>query len=201
MASNDLLTLAEAKAALNISSGSTTQDAEVSAYVSAVSSQLDKMCGPIVTRTVTSESHDGGTELLFLGYRPVSTITAVVEYAGTDPTTLTAETNDDRDGQRYLIEAAKGILRRRSGGSDSGFASGRQNVIVTYTAGRYSSTSTVDERFKTAARLCLTNLWRREQGGGTDTFGALPGTVIPGFGMPNAVMDLLADDVQHPEVG
>ena len=71
---------------------------------------------------------------------------------------------------------------------------------ATYTAGRFTSTSTVDERFKTAARLCLTNLWRREQGGGTDTFGALPGTVIPGFWMPNAVLDLLANDIHAPEV-
>lgn len=194
----DLLTLTEAKAALNITVS--TYDTEVAAYVTAVSRQLDNLCGPIVTRTVTSESRDGGRPTLYLARRPVASVAAVVEYDGTTGTTLTAETPSSQTANQYLVESAQGILRRRNGGSDYLFPIGRQNVIVTYSAGRYSSTSTVDERFKTAARLCLTNLWRREQGGGTDTFGALAGSVIPGFGMPNAVMDLLADDIQAPEV-
>lgn len=194
----DLLTLTEAKQALNISS--TSQDTEVAAYVTAVSQQLDMLCGPIVTRTVTSESHDGGRPTLYLAYRPVNAITACVEYSGETATTLTGESPGAITGSRYLLEAAQGVLRRRTGGNDDLFPDGRRNVVVTYTAGRFTSTSTVDERFKTAARLCLTNLWRREQGGGTDTFGALPGTVIPGFGMPNAVLDLLANDIHAPEV-
>jgi hypothetical protein len=197
-ATTDLLTLTEAKAALNISS--TAQDTEIAAYVTAVSGQLDELCGPVVTRTITSESHDGGVTRLFLLERPVATVTAVVEYDGTTGTALTAETPGDIAGARYLLDAAQGVLWRRVSGSDSVYPAGRRNVVVTYAAGRYTSTSTVDERFKTAARLCLTNLWRREQGGGTDTFGALPGTVIPGFGMPNAVMDLLSGDIHAPMV-
>jgi len=197
-ATSDLLTLTEAKAALNIVSSS--QDTEIAAYITAVSGQLDELCGPVVTRSITSESHDGGTNRLFLAKRPVTTVTTVVEYDGATGTSLTAETPGSISGNRYLLDAAQGTLWRRSSGSDSVYPIGRQNIVISYTAGRYTSTSTVDERFKTAARLCLTNLWRREQGAGTDTFGALPGSVIPGFGMPNAVMDLLSGDIRGPMV-
>lgn len=195
----DLISLTEAKAALNVTVS--TYDTEIAAYVTAVSRQIDKMCGPVVTRTLTSESRDGGDTKVYLANRPLSTVTTVIEYDGNTATTLTAETAGALTSNQYLVDAAKGILYRRDTGWDCYFPPGRKNIIVTYAAGRYTSTGVVDERFKTAARLCLTNMWRREQGGGTDTFGALPGTVIPGFGMPNAVLDLLADDIQHPEVG
>lgn len=202
MASTDLLTLAEAKAAINQPSGDTSQDTEIAAWVTAVSLQLDKLCGPIVNRTVTSESHDGGGHTLYLKQRPVASVTEVKEFSGTTATTLTAESTSSQPGTAYLLETAKGVLRRRSGGGDASYPRGRQNVVVTYTAGRgYTDSSSVDERFKTGARLLLAHLWRREQGAGTETFGSVPAFPgVPGFGLPNVVRDLLAEDIQAPEV-
>ena len=194
----DYITLTEAKAALNIATS--THDTEIEAWTTAVSQQLDKYVGPVVQRTVTSESHDGGGATLFLKNRPVASVTAAVEYSATTPTTLSAESAGTQPGSAYLLEG-NGVLRRRSGGGDARFPAGRKNVIVTYVAGRASSTSTVDEKFKTAARMCLAHLWRREQGFGSETFGS-PGTFpgLPGFGLPNVVVDLLADEAQAPEV-
>lgn len=193
----DVLTLAEAKAALNITGS--TFDAELAGWNTGVAQQLDKLCGPIVQRA-TSESHDGGCQAIYLRSRPVASITSVVEYAGTAAATLTAESPGTAG--TYLLEAAAGVLRRRSGLNDAWFASGRGNVTVAYVAGRFDSVSTVDEKFKSAARVTLTNLWRREQGGGTETFGGLVGVgVVPGFGLPNAALDILADEILAPEQG
>lgn len=193
----DVLTLTEAKLALNITG--TTSDTELPAWITAVSQQLDKVCGPIVTRTVSSESHDGGVPTLYLKNRPVSSVSAVVEYSGTTGTVLTAESPGTAG--TYLIEAAAGVLRRRSGLTDACFAAGRRNVVVTYVAGRFDSSS-VDEKFKTAARVTLANLWRREQGGGSETFGGLESLgVVPGFGLPNAVLDILKGEILAPESG
>lgn len=194
MATLDLLSSTEAKAALNVTVS--THDTEIAAYVTAVSLQLDNLCGPVVTRTITSESHDGGWPQVFLRKRPVSSVTAVSEYSGATETALTAESPGTSG--TYLVDGS--IVRRRSGFGLACFADGRKNVLVTYTAGRYASTGAVEEHFKGAARLALTNLWRREQGVGTETFGAVATQLVPGFALPNAVLDLLADEVQAPEL-
>lgn len=196
MATLDLLSASEAKAAANIDVS--TQDTEVAALITAVSLQLDNLCGPIVKRTVTSESHDGDRRVVFLRYRPVASVSAVVEYAGATATTLTAETAGSAG--TYLVEPVPGEVRRRASFSDQCFASGRRNVLVTYSAGRYDSTGVVGEQFKQAAKLAFTNLWRREQGVGTETFGAVATQLVPGFALPNAVLDLLADEIQAPEL-
>lgn len=202
MAATDILSSAEAKLALNIASSDTSQDTELAVYISAVSGMIDAYCGPVVARTVTSESYDGGCPWIVLNSRPVSSVTAVYEFSYTTQTALSAESNSAKTSSDYLLEAAKGVLRRRAGGTDSLFANGRQNVVVTYSAGRYSSTGAVAEKFKQAASVALSNLWRREQGAGTETFGGvIGGQTIPGFGLPNAVVDLLSDEFQAPEVG
>lgn len=193
----DVLSLAEAKAALNITS--TSQDTELAGYITTVSRQLDELVGPVVQRSITSESRDGGCRSIDLFWRPVVSVEAVVEYNGTAGITLTSESHTSQAGNQYLIDLAKGVLRRRTGGGDSWFPRGRQNVVVTYTAGRYTSAS-VDEQFKKAATLMLTNLWRNEQGGGTETFGGLTGQVVPGFALPNAVLDILSGTVKAPNL-
>lgn len=202
MADTDILSSAEAKLALNIAASDTSQDTELASYITAVTGMLDSLVGPVVARTVTSESHDGGTATVFLARRPVSSVTAVSEFSYTTEQALAAESNSTKTANDYLLEAARGVLRRRSGGGDARFASGRRNVLVTYSAGRYASTGAVEAKFKQAAAVALTNLWRREQGSGTETFGAFePSAPVPGFGLPNAVLDLLMDEVQAPEIG
>ena len=86
---------------------------------------------------------------------------------------------------------------RRSGKTDYSFPTGRANIVVTYVAGRYSSTLTVDDRFKRAAFITLAHLWRREQGMGTVTFGP-DGAPITGatYALPNAGAAFIQDDLR-----
>lgn len=200
MATLDWISLAEAKAALNISA--TTHDTEVALYVTAVSRRLDQLVGGAVIRTLTGETHDGGKRWVDLAYRPVQSVTTVVEYAGTVAQTLTAETTTTQTANSYVVGNVFGELRRRASGYDAAFPGGRRNVVVTYVAGRYADTVSVAEHFKLAATIFLSHLWRREQGAGTVTFGGVDdaGLGIPTFGIPNVVKDLLSDDLAPPVV-
>ena len=200
MATTDVLTDTEARAALGLDASTPY----MTALVSAVSAQLDEMCGPIVQRTITSESHDGGDDEIYLRVRPVVSVTAAVEYRNTVAQTLSEETNTSKSGYDYLLEAQWGVLRRRSSNWDAPFPTGRRNIVVTYVAGRYADTASVGAKFKQAAALMLRNVWVSEQATGSETFGALsdPNSFNPllGPGMLNKVAALLAGEMQAPNV-
>jgi hypothetical protein len=194
----DWISLDEAKAAVNITGA--TFDAELGLYVSAASQRLDQLAGAAVIRTVTGEIHNvagSGVTSILLNYRPVVTASSVVEYNQTTARTLTLETNSAKTASDFLLDLAEGRLRRRTSGYDAAFPAGRGNVVITYTAGRFANTAAVGERFKLAASIYLSHLWKREQGAGTVTFGGLEtdATLIPTFGIPNVVRDLLLDEI------
>lgn len=194
----DWISLDEAKAAVNITGSAF--DAELALYVSAASQRLDQIAGAAVIRTVTGEAHDitrAGVTSIVLNYRPVVSASSVVIYNQTTAQTLTVETNSAKTANDYLLDLAEGRLRRRSSGYDAAFPTGRGNIVVTYTAGRYASTAAVAERFKLAASIYLAHLWKREQGAGTVTFGGVEPDVnaIPTFGIPNVVRDLLLEEI------
>lgn len=190
----DVVTLDEAELELGVAAD--TQPL-LGVYVTAVSRMLDKACGPIVQRTLTSEAHDGGDYQIILDYYPVASVTSVTEYAYTQPTVLTAETVSTSPSSGYLLDGETGIVRRRMGKADYPFPHGRGNVLVTYVAGRFASTLAVDDRFKRAAFITLAHLWRREQGMGTVTFGP-DGVPITGatYALPNAAAAFLQDDLR-----
>ena len=197
----DLLTLDEAKRAINLPLADTTHDTELAGYITAVSRRIDAMCGPVVIRDVDDEVHDGGLGMVFPRFTPVATITSVVEHASTTATTLTAETNATKTANDYTVALDGYVVYRRASGSDSTFPEGRSNVVISYTAGRYADTASVDPLFKQAASVFLAHLWRFEQGQGSATFGAFEeGLGIPTFGTPNAVRDLLAGELVGPVV-
>lgn len=192
----DWISLDEGKAAVNITG--TTFDTELAMYISAASQRLDLLAGAAVIRTVTAEAHDtNGQSVIQLTYRPIVTVTSVTQYTGTTAQVLAAETNTAKTAFDYLVVAERGWLRRRASGYDTPFPVGRGNLVVTYTAGRYATTAAVAERFKLAASIYLSHLWRREQGAGTVTFGGIEieAAGIPTFGVPNAVLDLLANEI------
>lgn len=200
----DLVTLAEAKNAINLTAAS--QDVELAAYVTAVSRRLDDLCGPIVVRTVT-EQHAGGGSTLFLRQAPVSptaatTVTTVTEYSGGTPQVLTAESLTVNGAYGYQFDARLGVITRRAGWATTTF--GTQTVVVVYQAGRYATTATVDAKFKQAAAMMLAHLWRREQGAGTVTFNEFgtndAGGTPSGFAIPNAVIELLQYELRSPAV-
>jgi len=179
----DILTLAEARAALNQGSTYTGDDTKIAAIVTALSQRLDDPeagVGPVVTRAGITETHDGGVVFVKLRQFPVQAVTAVTE----DGTAITS------DG--WHIDTETGHLFRQSGDYDDVWECGRDNVEVTYTAGRYASTALVDEYYKEGARLFLKHLWRAEQWSSENIGGSdfdVPQVAFPSFAMPMAVKD------------
>lgn len=209
----DLLTLAEAKTAVK-QSATTTYDVLLTAWNTAVARRLDLAVGPIVQRTVTAELQDGGSHSVQTRYYPVSSFMTVKEYISTTATTLTRETNASKPNDAYMAMPYRvdptffsGILRRRTNGTPIPFCwaalNVEQAVELTYVAGRYASTSVVDELFKSAARLMLQNIWNsaRPDLGQSGEFDA-PQHNWPRFAIPNAVRTMLADHWQDgPRIG
>ena len=156
----DILTLPEAKTALNIDALNVDHDDEIAQHVTAISRIIDDECGPVVQRTITAELHDGGGASIVLRHAPVASVTTLREAAGSTITTLTA-VGFGETGDGYSLK--DGVLSRRFGGSVSSWTSGNA-LEVTYVAGRYASTAAVDAKFKAAAAAILRRLWKREAG-------------------------------------
>ena len=192
----DALTIAEARTAVGLGSD-TAQDTPLAAWVTAVSRQLDQLCGPVVVRTITSETIDGGDYTIRLRYRPVSSVTTVTEYQNTTATTLTAETNTTKTTSNYRADLRAGILRRRNSNTDTTFAEGRGNIEVTYVAGRAATTSAVDAKFKQACSMMLRAAWVGEQASGTQMFDQQGGfdTSLYGPKLLNRVAALLEGEM------
>lgn len=204
MADLDVLTLGEGKAALNLS-GTTQHDAELPGWITATSLLLDSKAGPIVKRDVADEIHDGSCGHIYTYLYPVAEYTTVTEYNNTTATVLTVETNASKPSAAYMAERYSpnpqlfsGLLRRRGSGNDAYFASGAGNVVVTYVAGRFDDTASVDERFKSAARLTLQNLWNSQRPNLADVGEfEVPQSNWPRFSVPNAVRQMLANEWQE----
>lgn len=164
----DVLTFGEAKDALQQDrAGSTVNDDQVRQWITAVSRRIDELCGPVVVRTVTDETHNGGGSFIEPRNTPVSSVTSLIEYDGTSAATLTAESNSTKPTKGYLLDEDGGhycVIWRRGSNADAAFPPGRRNVVLTYEAGRYADTEDVHERFKLAAGAALRRLWHREAG-------------------------------------
>lgn len=203
MPATDVLTTTEAKQILSISLTDTTKDTSLARVITAVSGRLDTLIGPVVQRAVTAEEVDAAcSSEIELAYGPVSAISSVVEYQGTTAVTLTAETPGVQPTEAYRARRyapnpslMSGILVRRCSGSTRHWWPG--TVVVFYTAGRVASTTAVDADHKEAAGLILRNWWRSYENsiadlGEYDT----PAQSFPAFAVPNAVRELLADELQ-----
>lgn len=162
MATTDLLTHQEALAALNMASDPVGDD--VDAMLSGISGQIDDLCGPVVARAVT-EYHDGGCLSILPRTTPILSVTSVTEYdtAGTS-TVLSAEDHDTKPADAYLaiLDGHAAQILRRSSGSDATFASGRRNVALVVSAGRYADTEAVAGNWKRLAASVLRMQWRQE---------------------------------------
>ena len=204
MATLDVLTAAEGAKAV----GGTvpTADATLLAqFITAVSLDLDRVAGPVVRRTITDELVDAyGTDTIFLAHWPVASVTSVTENIAGTATALTAEafgatTGDYRTSPHAADPSLfSGVLQRRSGGQPYRWPKGVGVVKVTYVAGRFTTTETVDARFKNIASLWLQYLWRsREPSTVTSPDGfTIPSQAFPKAGVPDVVKGLLGDDWQ-----
>ena len=156
----DILTLPEAKTAVNIDALNVDHDDEIAQHVTAISRIIDDECGPVVQRTITAELHDAGGARIYLRYAPVASVTTLREAAGSTITTLSSVAFGGT-GDGYSLK--DGVLSRRVGGRVASWSYG-DTVEVTYVAGRYASTAAVDAKFKSAASAILRRLWKREAG-------------------------------------
>ena len=176
MAANDILTTAEAGAALNMNASEQTANAtELAQVISAASAFVDSVYGPVVAREVT-KTVLAPSGRIWLD-RPLS-ITSVTEYASGTATVLTAEDADTAG--TYRLDTATGSLLRRS--SWSGTSWGSQEVVVVYSSGRYANTASVDPKFKEAAVVALVHFWQHR--GSQSGFGTAGGDGAPFGGVP-----------------
>lgn len=198
----NLLTLAEAKAALNIAVATTTFDTEIGSYIAAVSERLDDLCGPIIKRSISAEPHNSAP-VVWPDRAPVATVGAITEYRSGVATVLSAETVSVSGD--YLFENGgthNSLIRPRAGWADRPGFTGA-SIAIDYVAGRFNSTADVSQKFKQAAAIYLSHMWRKEQGAGTVTFGSVETNElgVPTFGVPNVVKDLLELEIRPPGVG
>lgn len=195
----DVLTLAEAKAAVRIASTDSRYDTDLAGVITAVSRMLDRRYGPVVQRTITDEVHDGYRDRIVLRQAPITSVTSITEYSGTTGSALTVTTPGVQPANGYQLArwhtstaAYSGRILRTAGGYQRTF---NGPVVVTYVAGRYSATATVDALWKDAAKVMVKNRWRADQvsTGNYDEFDA-PAANFPGFALPNYVKDELESE-------
>lgn len=151
MATLDVISLDEAKDAINMTGSGAEHGLQLQTFLSAVSELLDDVCGPIVQRDVTETLVPRGG-LLFPTYTPIASVTTVTEYVSGTATVLTGEDIDTVGG--YLLR--DNLLARRSSFMTINW---NGDVVVEYVAGRYASTDEVGARFKLAAQEILAREW------------------------------------------
>lgn len=196
----DLLSLSEAKSTLGLSATASDLDTSIASYTTAVSRLLDKECGPFVQRTITDEIHSGGYSMLQLRNAPAASVTSCTEYQGTTAVTITVETIGTSPSNGCLLDSNTGLLVRRSGGSDDFWYPGRNNIKVTYSAGRYANTAAVDARVKRASGMLLRHFWAIDKGSGNLMFGEVDMPIPMGYAIPNRVREMLNDFWQAPVI-
>ncbi|MFG2515966.1 head-tail connector protein [Streptomyces sp. NPDC048584] len=177
-----LLTLAEAKAQLNLTGDG--DDVELQDYIDSVTAVVEEYCGPIEPRAVT-ERHDAesGRSVIVLRTTPVLSLTSVTPV-------LTGGVSHPVAG--LDLDPDTGAVRRLDGGRFRGL------LLFTVQAGR-AGVPPVPPTVNLASRMLVQHLWRTQRpsrsgglaGGGDDY---TVGEPIPGFGyaVPNRVLELLA---------
>lgn len=133
-----ICSLADAKAELNHDTN--VNDDELRLYIAAATPVVEEIVGRVLSATVT-ETHDGGKPAVLLG-EVASAITSV--------------TVDGVATTDYTANLSSGIVWAGGSSSPMPFTYGRQNVVVTYTAGA----SSVDPNIVLAARIIAAHLYR-----------------------------------------
>lgn len=159
----DILTLEEAKQAINMSGYNDDRTLVLERHITAVSRCIDDACGPVVQRDIADEVIPGGHPTIMLMHSPVTSVTTVEEdQFGSVVTVAALDFGETGDGYRASSSRWEpGLL---SGELVREYQCWYPQVRVTYVAGRYDDTASVDQRFKDAAAAILRRLWKREAG-------------------------------------
>lgn len=175
--SPSLISLANAKAHLNIPDSNTANDAELREYLEAATEIVESYVGPIVTRSHTARVC-GHRSQIPLPHTQVTAVTAVTIVSdGSTPITLSDLT----------IDAAAGIVSYKSGQSF-----GYGDMDITYTVGR----SFVKANWTLAAKIIMKHNWDTQLGNLPSIQGDTAGYVVSGAGylVPFRAISLLTPD-------
>lgn len=175
--STSLMSLANAKAHLNIADSVTTYDAELREYLEAATEVVESYVGPVVRRTHTARVCGYRCEIP-LPHTQVLEVTNITDIrTGTTPITLSD----------LAIDTAAGIISYKNGMS---FHYGEMDI--TYTVGR----SYVKANWTLAAKIIVKHNWETQLGNLPSVQGDSPGYVVSGAGylVPFRAVSLLQSD-------
>ncbi|MFE2046364.1 hypothetical protein ACFXAZ_36680 [Streptomyces sp. NPDC059477] len=183
-----ILSLADAKAHLNIPADSHGDDGEVRFWNAATTRAVEYFTGPIVPRTITEDHPGRAAPVVVLRYTPVLDLVAV-QAVRDGSTAYDVDTLDVNPTTGEVTLPGGGVLRGP--------------LRFTYRAGR----TVVAENISAGARIILQHLWLTQRAGRR---GGLPGggqdysvsEPIPGLGyaIPNRALNLLEPDRLPPGV-
>lgn len=182
MAATDIVTVADAKAQLNIPLSDTSHDAELAGFVSAATGVVERYAGAVINRTVT-ETFDGGRRSVLLAYLPVVSVTSVTE-AGTAV-----------DPAGYTVASASGVLTRSSAGTATRWGSGLSSVAVTYVAGQAATTAEVPGNIRLAALIIIQHMWETQRPAAEGPFAGRGDDFDPRYtySIPRRALELLGE--------
>jgi hypothetical protein len=183
-----VLSLGDAKDALNIPQATTTSDSEIQSYVATITSCLERMTGgPLVNRSVTERSEMQSFQTVIpVRQRPLVSVTSITGASG-GAIDISAGLDLDTNA---------GLIKRKLGLPFYGpFFAWLPQVTVVYVAGWGAS---VPAAFSAAARIILQHLWEAQRGPLAMPMAGEPAVMVPGFGyaIPNRAAELL-DGSQH----
>lgn len=196
-----LISLAETRAGLGITTTNAAKDEEIRSVIAAATPIMEDLVGPIL-RTNRTETYDGGTTQINLLWSPIISITSIIEsYGSTYQRTLTQQdifTGTSSDAFGYTVDLTTGIVTRRATGVAVPFANGKRNIQIAYISGRAS----ISGNILLATRRLIRHLWAQEQQSFRPNVLAVPDpnlTQTPsGFAVPRSVVELCAADTRPP---
>lgn len=177
-----IVTIAAAKAQLNIPTSDTADDVELQGYIDAATAAVELQLGQVVDpRTVVDEvACPAGARSFLLNSVPVLSLTSVTSLDGTVVWAV---------GPSVMhVNAASGLVTVLSGPTVSG------TLLVTYQAGM----TVVPANYRLATLIIIQHLWETQRGsmgtvmGGGDDSGYIAGR---GFAIPRRAIELLGSQL------
>lgn len=200
-----LITVADAKAFLNMSPTSTVDDDELQDFIEAASAAAEFYVGDFSGGTYT-EQHDGGDASIYTRHTPIRSVSSLTEYVGSITYTLTAQPlGQSVDAWGYTIDDAQAgrIVRRSASGMAWRFAPGKGNVTITYTSG---VVGVAPANVRKGVEFIVRHLWSSQRGpqprpvfgGNDDSSSMVPGV---GYAIPNRAIEMFQSSPKMPVIG
>lgn len=180
-----IISLDEARAALNWPDTDTDNNEELRSFLDAATEVVEDLVGPVVTRTYT-EQHTSGGGAIALNHYPVLAVSSFVEYTPAAITWTKADNPAAAVGNQFTINTANGVIRARWGASFAG------ECWVTYTAGRAVTPPAIRE----ACVEIVKARWQQSQQGNARP--DLGGVQITGVSGKTYVVPYLAEALLKP---